>query len=56
MPKSNESLKLYGSKAEQFRDIQEEMEDALGHEPDKSDVVGYLMALWEDTDQRDIFS
>lgn len=55
MPKSNESLKLYGDKAQQFREIRDEMAESLGHEPSKSEVVGYLLANWEHSDERDIF-
>ena len=38
---------LRGSKADQFERIQEHLEDRRGHDLSRSDVVGILMAEYE---------
>lgn len=37
-------IKLYGSKAERFEDIKQELSKQLGYEPSNPEVVGILMA------------
>lgn len=46
MATQNESLTLCGGQARRFREIQEELEEQLGYEPTKPQVVGRLMEKW----------
>lgn len=41
-------IKLYGSKADRFTDIKQELEEQLGYEPSNPEVVGILMAGIDD--------
>jgi hypothetical protein len=47
MTKPSENVTLYGDKAEQFREVREELTAILGHEPTNAEVVGVLMAGWD---------
>lgn len=38
---------LRGERAEQFRRIETKVEERLGHEPTRAQVLGYLMAEFE---------
>jgi len=43
MAKKSESLTLYGGKAERFRELKEDLENRLGYEPTKPEVIGHLL-------------
>lgn len=43
-------IKLYGSKADRFENIKQELSDQLGYEPSNPEVVGILMARADDID------
>jgi hypothetical protein len=47
MSKPSESATLYGDRAEQFREIKDDLEDVLGHEPRNAQVVELMMADFE---------
>lgn len=38
-------IKLYGSKADRFREIKEYLTEELGYEPSNPEVVGYMMGV-----------
>jgi len=44
MTKPTESVKLYGDRAEQFREKKRRLAEVLGHEPTNAQVVGLMMA------------
>jgi hypothetical protein len=48
MPGSKEHITLYGDKAALFRDIRDELEDEYGYRPPEPEVVGRLMAEFDD--------
>lgn len=52
MSKPSESVTLYGDRAEQFRDIKDNLEEILGHEPRNAQVVELMMG---DFDADDVF-
>lgn len=39
-------IKLYGSKADRFEVLKEELTRALGYEPSNPEVIGQLMAYY----------
>ncbi|AGB36136.1 hypothetical protein [Natronococcus occultus] len=41
-------IKLYGSKSDRFEEIKHRMEERLGYEPSNPEVVGLMMATYED--------
>jgi hypothetical protein len=43
-----ECIKLYGEKEELFNEIHDEIEDQYGYRPSKPEVVGVLMAAFDD--------
>ena len=49
MAEPTESLTLYGGKARRFREVKEALEERRGWEPDNSEVVGVLMAQFDET-------
>lgn len=44
------SIKLYGSKAERFEQIKAALTEQLGYEPSNPEVVGLLMASFDEDD------
>lgn len=44
MATPSENITLYGDRAEQFRNIKDDLEDVLGHEPRNSQVLELMMA------------
>jgi len=44
------SIKLYGSKAERFEQIKAALTEQLGYEPSNPEVVGLLMASFDEGD------
>ena len=44
------SIKLYGSKAERFEQIKATLTEQLGYEPSNPEVVGLLMASFDEDD------
>lgn len=47
MPREKIPVTLYGPKADRFEEIQSELEDDLGYEPTRPEVIGQLMAEWD---------
>jgi hypothetical protein len=50
VPSEKEDLTLYGGKARRFREIRDELREQLGYEPSKPEVIGLLMAGYDDID------
>ncbi|WP_231184722.1 hypothetical protein [Haladaptatus sp. DYF46] len=44
MPNTKEPITLYGGKARRFREFEQAVEERLGYEPTKPEVVGMMMA------------
>lgn len=43
MTQPREDLTLYGETAEEFREVRQRLEDRWGFEPNKAQVVAYMM-------------
>lgn len=41
-------IKLYGTKGERFEQIKAELQEELGYEPSNPEVVGLLMARYDE--------
>lgn len=50
MTKPSENVALYGDRAEQFREVHEDLAAILGHDPTNAEVVGVLAAEWDPGD------
>lgn len=48
MTKPSESIVLYGTRAERFREILDDLEDRLGYEPSNAEAVGIVMSEWDE--------
>lgn len=46
MATKQEHLTLCGGQARRFREIRDELEEQLGYEPTKPQVIGRLMEKW----------
>lgn len=47
MPKKAENLKLYGGRAEMFRELHEKLEERLGYEVPKTRALGHLLEHYD---------
>jgi len=47
MTKPSESITAYGTKAERFREVREEIKESRGYEPSNSEVLGILLGKFD---------
>lgn len=50
MTRPTENVKLYGERADQFRQKKQQLAEVLGHEPTNAQVVGLMMADFDPSD------
>jgi hypothetical protein len=43
-------IKLYGDKEERFEYLKSRIEEEMGYEPSNPEVIGHIMAGWNDED------